>query len=81
MHKLKYPNKYPLKIENKATKFKTYTTTSLPESVDLRPLCPPVYNQLQLGSCTANALVGADQFLDLAFYMVLDYFCITMNVY
>ncbi len=31
----------------------------LPSSVDLRQLCPPVYNQLTLGSCTANALCAA----------------------
>src|ERR1043165_7589017 len=35
---------------------------SLPPSVDLRPGCPPVYDQGQLGSCTANALGGAFQF-------------------
>lgn len=27
----------------------------LPKSVDLRPKCPPVYDQGSLGSCTANA--------------------------
>lgn len=26
---------------------------SLPPSVDLRPLCPPIENQLELGSCTS----------------------------
>src|SRR6476469_7450575 len=35
---------------------------SLPASVDLRPQCPPVYDQGQLGSCTANAIGGAIQF-------------------
>lgn len=35
---------------------------SLPRSVDLRKQCPPVYNQGQLGSCTANAIGGAIQF-------------------
>ena len=30
--------------------------------VDLRKLCPPVYDQGQLGSCTANAIAGAYQF-------------------
>jgi C1A family cysteine protease len=34
----------------------------LPASVDLRPLCPPVYDQGQLGSCTANAIAGALEF-------------------
>ena len=34
----------------------------LPSLVDLRPKCPPVYNQLDLGSCTGNALASAYQF-------------------
>jgi C1A family cysteine protease len=34
----------------------------LPISVDLRPECPPVYDQLQLGSCTANGIAGAIEF-------------------
>jgi hypothetical protein len=32
---------------------------SIPSKVDLRPLCSPVENQLQVGSCAANAVVGA----------------------
>jgi len=35
---------------------------ALPTSVDLRAQCPPVYDQGQLGSCTANAIAGALQF-------------------
>jgi C1A family cysteine protease len=35
----------------------------LPLSVDLSPECPAVYDQLQLGSCTGNALAGLFQFL------------------
>jgi C1A family cysteine protease len=36
---------------------------ALPASVDLRPHCPKeVYDQGQLGSCTANALAGALEF-------------------
>ena len=34
----------------------------LPAKVDLRPQCPPVYDQGQLGSCTANAIAGAIEF-------------------
>ena len=34
----------------------------LPAKVDLRPQCPPLYDQGQLGSCTANAIAGAIQF-------------------
>ena len=36
----------------------------LPSKVDLRPLCSKVENQGQLGSCTANALAGALEFLE-----------------
>jgi len=36
----------------------------LPTSVDLRPACSPVEDQGQLGSCTANALVGNLEFLE-----------------
>lgn len=38
-----------------------HAALNLPVSEDLRPLCPPVYDQGQLGSCTANALCGADE--------------------
>ncbi len=35
---------------------------ALPPSADLRPQCPPVYDQGQLGSCTANAIGAAVEF-------------------
>lgn len=35
---------------------------TLPPLVDLRPYCPPVYDQGELGSCTANAIAGAIEF-------------------
>jgi C1A family cysteine protease len=34
----------------------------LPERVDLRDQCPPIYDQGQLGSCTANAIGAMLQF-------------------
>jgi C1A family cysteine protease len=34
----------------------------LPTSIDLRPKCPPVYDQGQLGSCTGNGIAGAIEF-------------------
>lgn len=37
----------------------------LPPRCDLRGLCPPVYDQLALGSCTSNAWAFAVQFLAL----------------
>jgi C1A family cysteine protease len=40
---------------------KAVTVTSL---VDLRPHCPPVYDQGQLGSCTANAIGAAIEFCE-----------------
>lgn len=38
------------------------TLLKLPPKKDLRAGCPPVYDQGQLGSCTANAIAGAIQF-------------------
>src|SRR5437764_12948692 len=34
----------------------------LPAKVDMRSKCPPVYDQGQLGSCTANAIGAAFEF-------------------
>jgi C1A family cysteine protease len=34
----------------------------IPKSVDLSKKCPPVYDQGQLGSCTANAIAAAIEF-------------------
>ena len=34
------------------------TPSSVPSSVDLRPFCTPVFDQGQIGSCTANAAAG-----------------------
>ncbi|HSU99415.1 MAG TPA: GH25 family lysozyme [Roseiarcus sp.] len=36
--------------------------TSVPATIDLRALCPPVYDQGQIGSCTANAIGAALEF-------------------
>src|SRR5438876_11512181 len=36
--------------------------SSLPPKVNLTTQCPPIYDQGQLGSCTANAIAGAIQF-------------------
>src|SRR6266849_2934321 len=36
--------------------------TALPGKTDLTSKCPSVYDQGQLGSCTANAIAGAIEF-------------------
>src|SRR4051812_44741145 len=36
--------------------------SALPPKADLRKQCPPVYDQGQIGSCTANAIGAAIQF-------------------
>ena len=41
------------------------TVTHLPPSVDLTSKCPPVQDQGQLGSCTANAIGAALRFCDM----------------
>ncbi len=38
------------------------TAAALPSAVDLRPQMPAVYDQGELGSCTANAIGGAFEF-------------------
>ena len=35
---------------------------TIPPSADLSPQCPPVYDQGELGSCTANAIAAAFEF-------------------
>ncbi len=39
-----------------------FRAAPLPKYVDLRPKCPAVYDQGQLGSCTGNAIAGAMAF-------------------
>jgi C1A family cysteine protease len=38
------------------------SSVKLPTSIDLRSSCPAVYDQGDLGSCTANAIAGAYEF-------------------
>ncbi len=38
------------------------TAAALPSAIDLRAQMPPIYDQGQLGSCTANAIGGAFEF-------------------
>jgi C1A family cysteine protease len=41
------------------------TPVTLPTSVDLRPGCSPIEDQGDLGSCTAEGIVGAMEFLEI----------------
>src|SRR5689334_3896296 len=43
-------------------KAKPKTLKALPKKVDLRSKCPKIYNQGQLGSCTANSIAALIQF-------------------
>ena len=59
-------NKFSLKIARLPEEFLTIKNPApkaLPGSVDLRSKFPECYDQGQLGSCTANALVAAYQYL------------------
>ncbi|HEX5369334.1 MAG TPA: C1 family peptidase [Dehalococcoidia bacterium] len=38
---------------------------ALPSSVDMRSQCPPIYDQGNLGSCTANSIAAGVQFLQM----------------
>jgi C1A family cysteine protease len=42
--------------------FKASVTKVIPSKIDLRPFCPPIYDQGELGSCVANAVGAAFQF-------------------
>jgi C1A family cysteine protease len=63
-----YPMSYGWKPDHHDPRDLMFKLTSLadlaalPSAVDLRPGCPPVYDQGNLGSCTANAIGGAHQF-------------------
>ncbi len=39
-----------------------HVVKNIPAGVDLRAQCPPVYNQGEMGSCTANAIAAALEF-------------------
>ena len=50
------------KPDDRDFKFRLAAPVDAPDLVDLRPNCPPVYNQHELGSCSANAIGGAIEF-------------------
>jgi len=47
--------------------FKLKKFVRYPTKIDLRPQCPPIQDQGSLGSCTAQALVSALEFLDMKY--------------
>ena len=51
------------RLHHSKLKLKAITHQPLPSKIDLRPSMPDVYNQGQLGSCTANALCAAVGFI------------------
>lgn len=51
------------RLPTRKSLFQPHYETELPSSVDMRANCPPVYDQGQLGSCTANALGGLAEFI------------------
>lgn len=64
----KINRKYTLKLErNFPKRYRQYKVTQQPPFCDLRSKCPPIYDQLQIGSCTANALVASYEFGDNSF--------------
>jgi len=58
------PSEYaPEKCLDWDVDFASAATSGLPESVDLRGYMTPVEDQSQIGSCTANAVAGAYEYL------------------
>lgn len=56
---------HPSRPSLNAVQFKAILRAStLPPSVDLSTLMPPIYDQLQLGSCVDNAVAAACQYMD-----------------
>jgi C1A family cysteine protease len=51
--------------DNRDFLYQAPVTVKIPPVVDLRSLCSPVKDQGNLGSCTANALTSAVEFLEL----------------
>ncbi|HTQ12379.1 MAG TPA: C1 family peptidase [Rhizomicrobium sp.] len=62
VQQIKYYGWAPDLPDHRDQYYKAPMAVHLPAKVDLRPQCPPVYDQGQLGSCTGNAIAGAIHF-------------------
>jgi C1A family cysteine protease len=60
-----YGWKKPAQKPKELHKFAIARTNALIRKLDLSPLMPPVYNQGELGSCTANAIAGAYEYCEM----------------
>jgi C1A family cysteine protease len=58
------PAHFYQKLASPVSDIKTAGATASSASIDLRPKCPPIYDQGQIGSCTANAIAFAFRFLE-----------------
>ena len=56
----------PADTDQPLPKLELTRETGLPEGIDLRPHCSPVEDQGHVGSCTANSIVGALEYLQIA---------------
>lgn len=76
---MSFPYKLNLKCDKRpySKKLVINTTAKVPDIIDLRPKCPPIYDQKTLGSCTANGAVAAYQFDKPEFYgsRLFLYYC------
>ncbi len=55
----------PKDHRDKVLRFKSVNLNALPKKVDLTEHCSTIENQTTLGSCTANAAVGALEYLEI----------------
>lgn len=65
MHKVKRYGWIKDRLDARDVSFKSIhpLMETFPSSIDLRDQCPSVYDQGELGSCTANALAGNVQYI------------------
>jgi len=61
-HKIKHYGWRPDLPDQRDYVFQLKAPVKLPPAVDMRPQCPPVLDQGQLGSCTANAIASVYEF-------------------